>query len=268
MERRRCAERHRSTRGIHGLSARCRWTARLSDEGRIDAAHHGRSEPGVRGRLQPLVRARPLLRRLHGVPAPDVGLPLGGASPSQGPPLPGWRHHGGEPHRCRLVRGHLLDRGRPPRRVERVGHHAGHVAVLQRSGLPRTEAHAHEPVRLRGQCQPRCRRRARRRGPRQRQRRHLHGLLRRPPRSRCPRRACRARRHRRLRHAHDRFRHRARVVLGPGRESRRRSAHGPRQPRRRPRTPRAGDLRARRRHRRRRSRARLHICAPCAAAWP
>ena len=59
------------------------------DPPRVDAVHARRAPQGPRGRVQPLVRARPLLRRLHGRAVP-VRRPALGRHPSlQGPALSG-----------------------------------------------------------------------------------------------------------------------------------------------------------------------------------
>ena len=113
-------------------------TQREADQARWRAVHDGRAAPGPRGRVQPLVRARPLLRRLHDRrrgPSPAPASSRRAACkekryPADSPITPGPDD--------RFVPRDLLDPRRQVRRVDPVGHQPGQLAPRQRPDVRRS----------------------------------------------------------------------------------------------------------------------------------
>ena len=136
------------------------------DPARVGAVHARRAPPRPRGRLQPLVRARPLLRRLHGRAVALRRPPLGGHPRREGaavraaePDLFGDRLPGHLPGAL------LRDRGQA-RRALRLGPRPGQLAPRQRPHVRRPRPHPHAALPLRLGRRARRRRRAARAGPR------------------------------------------------------------------------------------------------------
>jgi len=92
--------------------------------------------------LQPLVRARPLLCRLHGRALALRREPLGGATHAEGPAVAGGERHC-QAGRRRQLRGHLLGGAGPPRRPFRgLGGSPGTRALRPGRGFTeRTHVH-------------------------------------------------------------------------------------------------------------------------------
>ena len=169
------------------VSARSRRCRRLPDQGREHAAHARRSARGIRTRVQPLVRTRPLLRGLHDRPVALRGQPLGCDARAQGRALARGRRDDREPTRRRLVRRDLLRRAGSPRRpLLHLGPTAGERALRRGPRLPRTPPHPHRPVRPPRRRVPRRRSGSRRARTRPRLRRHRPALVRRHRPRRAP----------------------------------------------------------------------------------
>ena len=121
---------------------------RVPDQARHVPLHDGRADTRPRARIQPLVRARPLLCRMHGRPVAVRRRSFRRDPAPQGPPLPHRDRHDARPV-DRVVPRDLLGARRSSRRVEPLGGRPGELAPRERAHVRGAPARPHAPVRER-----------------------------------------------------------------------------------------------------------------------